>query len=148
MVGLDVHHVDLDSLQLRVYGKGSKERMALMGKPAAEALKLYLELGRDKLLAMVRPGSPQEEKSRALFLNRYGKRLSQRQIQRLIARYARKAGIEERVHPHTMRHTFATHLLDGGADLRAVQELLGHAKVTSTQVYTHVTQSRPQKSHL
>jgi len=140
IVSLDMNGVDLNSLQLRVSGKGSKQRIALMGQPSAKALQLYLDLGRDRLLGT--------KKNQALFLNRYGDRISQRQIQNLIARYARKAGLEERVFPHIMRHTFATHLLDGGADLRAVQELLGHEKLSSTQIYTHVTRSQMLRSYL
>ncbi|MFC2058964.1 tyrosine recombinase XerC [Chloroflexota bacterium] len=140
IVSLDLNGVDLNSLQLRVSGKGSKQRIALMGQPAAKALQLYLDLGRDKLGGA--------KVNQALFLNRYGDRISQRQIQNLITRYARKAGLEERVFPHIMRHTFATHLLDGGADLRAVQELLGHEKLSSTQIYTHVTRSQLLRSYL
>ncbi|MFC1974376.1 tyrosine recombinase XerC [Chloroflexota bacterium] len=140
IVSLDLSGVDLDSLQIRVSGKGSKERIALIGKPAAEAIKLYLDLGWKKLRGT--------KNNQALFLNRYGDRISQRQIQNLVARYARKAGLEERVFPHIMRHTFATHLLDGGADLRTVQELLGHEKLSSTQVYTHVTRSQLLRSYL
>ncbi|MFC1926508.1 tyrosine recombinase XerC [Chloroflexota bacterium] len=140
IVSLDLNGIDLNSLQLRVSGKGSKQRIALMGQPSAKALQLYLDLGRDRLLGT--------KKNQALLLNRYGDRISQRQIQNLITRYARKAGLEERVFPHIMRHTFATHLLDGGADLRAVQELLGHEKLSSTQIYTHVTRSQLLRSYL
>lgn len=140
IVILDLGDIGLESRDIRVWGKGSKERMALMGRPAAEALKLYLELGRDKLLGT--------KKNQALFLNRYGERISQRRIQHLIARYALQAGLEERIFPHIMRHTFATHLLDGGADLRSVQELLGHARLSSTQIYTHVTQGQMRRSYL
>ncbi len=140
LVGLDVAHVDLQSREIRVWGKGSKERMVLMGKPAAVALDLYLRQGRSKLRG--------DSRTEALFLNRYGKRLSQRAVQKAIKGYALKAGLEGKVHPHILRHSFATHLLDGGADLRVVQELLGHASLTTTQIYTHVTQSQARKVYL
>jgi len=137
---LDLEQVNLDTLEIRVWGKGAKERMVLMGKPAAKALNTYLSQGRPKLLG--------EKRSSALFLNRYGGRLRERRVQRILGKYAKIAGIEKRVHPHMLRHTFATHLLDGGADLRVVQELLGHANLSSTQIYTHVTQSRAREVYL
>ena len=84
----------------------------------------------------------------ALFINRYGERLIERRVQRILEKYANVAGIDKRVYPHLLRHTFATHLLDGGADLRVVQELLGHANLSSTQIYTHVTKSQARKVYL
>jgi integrase/recombinase XerC len=114
--------------------------MVLMGEPAAEAIKNYIKDGRARLRG--------EKKSQALFLNRYGQRLPERSVQRLLEQYAIKAGIGKRVHPHMLRHTFATHLLDGGADLRVVQELLGHARLSSTQIYTHVTKGQARKVYL
>ncbi len=140
IVGLDTGDIDLVSRQIRVWGKGSKERMGLIGKPAAEVLKVYLEHGRVKLMG--------RKETRALFLNRSGGRISERSVQRLIAEHARRAGLDMGVHPHMMRHTYATHLLDGGADLRVVQDLLGHAKLSTTQVYTHVTQNQIRRSYL
>ena len=140
LVGLDMGQVNLDTNEIRVLGKGAKERMVLMGKPAAAALSLYLDQGRDKLLG--------KKQSRALFVNRNGGRLTERSVQRILGKYTRVAGISKRVHPHTLRHTFATHLLDGGADLRVVQELLGHASLSSTQIYTHVTKSQAKKVYL
>ena len=140
MVGLDVGNINLEDRDIRVWGKGSKERLVLMGKPAAAALGLYLQQGRRELLGKAR--------SEALFVNRYGKRLSERAVQMAIKRYALKAGLDKGVHPHMLRHSFATHLLDGGADLRVVQELLGHANLSSTQVYTHVTQTQARKVYL
>ena len=140
LVGLDMGQVNLDTDEIRVLGKGAKERMVLMGKPAAAALSLYLEQGRAKLLG--------EKRSHALFVNRDGGRLTERSVQRTLGKYTRVAGISKRVHPHTLRHTFATHLLDGGADLRVVQELLGHASLSSTQIYTHVTKSQAKKVYL
>ena len=140
LVGLDLHQVDLRERQTRVWGKGSKERMALMGRPAAAALSLYLRQGRPQLSG--------NGKSDALFLNRYGRRLAERRVQFIVQKYAEEAGLEKRIHPHLLRHTFATHLLDGGADLRVVQELLGHASLSSTQIYTHVTQRQARRVYL
>jgi len=140
LVNLDVGQVDLDTSEIRVWGKGGKERMVLMGKPAAEALSAYLSQGRVELL--------DKKKSGALFVNRYGKRLTERSVQRTLQKYADLAGIEKRIHPHLLRHTFATHLLDGGADLRVVQELLGHANLSSTQIYTHISKSQARKVYL
>jgi len=140
LVNLTLGQIDLDSNEIRVWGKGSKERVVLMGEPATEALKNYLEHGRPRLLA--------EKKIKSLFLNRYGQRLPERSVQRILQQYAKKSGIGKRVHPHMLRHTFATHLLDGGADLRVVQELLGHARLSSTQIYTHVTKGQARKVYL
>jgi integrase/recombinase XerC len=140
IVALDTEDVDLGTRQIRVWGKGSKERMVLMGIPAAEALAAYLEHGRVRLEG--------GKDTRAVFLNRFGNRIVQRRIQHLVKKYGRQAGIELRVFPHLMRHTFATHMLDGGADLRVLQDLMGHAKLSSTQVYTHVTQSQIRRKYL
>ncbi len=140
LVNLNLEQVDLESREIRVWGKGSKERMVLMGIPAANALTTYLSQGRLKLLG--------EKKSNALFLNRYGRRLTERRVQRILEKSAIIANIGKRVHPHMLRHTFATHLLDGGADLRVVQELLGHASLSSTQIYTHVSKSQARKVYL
>jgi len=140
IVALDLKDIDLGSRQIRVWGKGSKERMVLMGRPAAEALKLYLDLGRIRLEG--------KAYTQAVFLNRFGERIAERRIQHIIKKYAQQAGLEMRVFPHIMRHTFATHLLDGGADLRVVQDLLGHARLSSTQIYTHVTQSQIRRNYL
>ncbi|MBI4296059.1 MAG: tyrosine recombinase XerD [Chloroflexi bacterium] len=140
LVSLDLEQVNLDTQEIRVWGKGAKERVALMGRPAAEALQRYLGDGRPKLL--------QAKRSNALFINRYGQRLGARRVQKDLGKYAKIAGIGKPVHPHMLRHTFATHLLDGGADLRVVQELLGHASLSSTQIYTHVTQNRVRQTYL
>jgi len=141
LVNLDLGEINLDTNEIRVWGKGSKERMVLMGKPATEALRNYLEQGRPRLLG-------DRKKTNALLINRYGQRIPGRRVQKMLEGYAAKAGIEKRVHPHILRHTFATHLLDGGADLRVVQELLGHAQLSSTQIYTHVTKSQVRKVYL
>jgi tyrosine recombinase XerC len=138
LVKMDIEQVNLHSNEIRVWGKGSKERVVLMGTPAASALTDYIERGRPGLLA--------GKRSHAMFLNRYGGRLPARRVQKILDKYARS--IDKKVHPHMLRHTFATHLLDGGADLKVVQELLGHADLSSTQIYTHVTQSRARKIYL
>ncbi len=140
LVSLNIEQTNLESREVRVWGKGGKERISLMGKPAASAISLYLSSGRPHLESNV--------KTSALFLNRRGQRLSARSVQRMLITLARKAGIIKSVHPHMLRHTFATHLLDGGADLRVVQELLGHADLSSTQIYTHVSQSQAKKIYL
>ncbi|MBA7515847.1 Tyrosine recombinase XerD [subsurface metagenome] len=140
LVSINLEQVNLDTNVIRVWGKGSKERVVLMGKPAARALTAYLNQGRPELLG--------EKRSNALLLNRYGKRLIERRVQRILEKYTNIAGIGKRVYPHMLRHTFATHLLDGGADLRVVQELLGHASLSSTQIYTHVSKSQAKKVYL
>jgi integrase/recombinase XerC len=140
LVDLDTGQVNLNTREIRVRGKGSKERVVLMGKPAHQALTDYLNQGRPVLCG--------NKKTSALFLNRNGGRLTARYIQIMLNEYTKKAGIGKKVHPHMLRHTFATHLLDGGADLRVVQELLGHASLSSTQVYTHVTKSQAKKVYL
>jgi len=138
LVNINVEQGNLDTNEIRVWGKGSKERVVLIGAPAARALTAYVNEGRRILLG--------EKKNSALFVNRYGGRLPARRVQKILAKYARN--INKKVHPHVLRHTFATHLLDGGADLKVVQELLGHADLQSTQIYTHVTQSRARKIYL
>ena len=140
IVSLDLGSVNIEARDIRVWGKGSKERMVLIGKPAASALIMYLREGRRQLLG--------NSSTEALFINRYGKRLSERFLQKAISKYAIEAGLDKRVFPHMVRHSFATHLLDGGADLRVVQELLGHANLSTTQIYTHVTQSQARKVYL
>jgi len=140
LVSLNLEQVNLDSNEVRVWGKGSKERIVLMGEPAARALSTYLTRGRPEFLG--------KKGTNALFLNRYGGRLIERRVQRILEKYTDIAGIGRRVYPHMLRHTFATHLLDGGADLRVVQELLGHASLSSTQIYTHVSKSQAKKVYL
>ncbi|MFH0847034.1 MAG: tyrosine recombinase XerC [Chloroflexota bacterium] len=140
LAGLNLEQIDLEGREIRVWGKGSKERVTLMGIPAAEALRLYFDKGRPTLLG--------GKESDAVFLNQDGGRLTVRAIQLILSGLARKAGIGKRVHPHMLRHTFATHLLDGGADLRVVQQLLGHADLSSTQIYTHVTKEQARKIYL
>jgi site-specific recombinase XerD len=139
LVSLDLRQIDLGEAAAIVHGKGAKERVVLFGEPAMQALELYLADGRPALAGAAKPGA---EPCRALFLNRFGGRLSARSVQTLIKRYALQAGIAQEVHPHLLRHSFATHLLDGGADLRIVQDLLGHSSANTTQIYTHVSQAR------
>jgi integrase/recombinase XerC len=128
--GSNVGDVNLSGREMLVRGKGSKERWVVFGQPAKTSLTRYLEESRPLLATGPDP---------ALFLNRYGKRLSRRSFEILVRRYAARSGARTGVHPHILRHTFATHLLEGGADLRVIQELLGHTSPTTTQVYTHVT---------
>lgn len=132
--GLDLTAVDLQQGQLRVLGKGSKERILPMGEPAVEALSAYLRYARPHLVAT----GPVPE---AVFLNQRGQRLGTRDARRIVTRCAREAGLGK-VTPHTLRHSYATHLLEGGADLRTVQELLGHASLATTQRYTHLSRGR------
>ena len=138
--GLDLPDMDLVSRTVRVTGKGNKERSVPVGRPSAEALRRYLDGGRP-LLASSRA-------TQAIFLNRDGGRLSKRSVELLVRRYALRAGLVHGVHTHTLRHSFATHLLDGGADIRVVQELLGHASPTTTQIYTHVSPAQARKVYL
>ena len=130
VVGLDVGAVDLGEQLARVCGKGNKERIVLIGRPAAEAFQRYLHEGRPKLARV---------EETALFVNREGGRLSSRSVQKAVRKYALLAGLDRRVFPHLLRHSFATHMLDGGADLRVVQQLLGHSSPDTTQIYTHVS---------
>jgi integrase/recombinase XerD len=131
LVALDVDDVDLEEGSVRALGKGGKERDVPVGRFAVGALRAYLRDGRPSL-------SSARSRS-ALFVNQRGGRLTRQGVAKLLAAAARRAGIRRRVSPHTLRHSFATHLLEGGADVRVVQELLGHASVATTQVYTLVT---------
>lgn len=133
--GLDVDDLDLDSASALLRGKGSKERLVPVGRMAIEAVEAYLVRGRPALAAGG-PGGP------ALFLNHRGGRLTRQSAWTVLADAVRRSGVSSEVSPHTLRHSFATHLLDGGADVRVVQELLGHASVTTTQIYTLVTVER------
>jgi site-specific recombinase XerD len=134
LVDLDVGSIDFDAEQVRVEGKGDKTRFVPAGEPALKALGAYLERARPALSA--RDGEP------ALFLSKSGRRLSTSDVRRRLRVWARHAATQTGVHPHALRHSFATHLLEGGADLRAIQELLGHASISTTQVYTRVESAR------
>jgi integrase/recombinase XerC len=146
--GVDVSDIDLDVLTMIVRGKGNKQRLVVMGEPAREALDRYMRRGRGQLLKNAVALTADDRRpttATALFINRNGTRLSQRRIQLIVRKYALAAGIDARVHPHLLRHTFATHLLDGGAELRVVQELMGHSNPNTTQIYLHVTEERQRK---
>ena len=136
---LDVPAVNFSRRAILVVGKGSKERWVLFGRPAEAALRRYLHDGRPRMASSFSP---------ALFLNRYGVRLSRRSVEKLVRRYAGLAGTRLEVHPHTLRHSFATHMLEGGADLRVIQELLGHSSPSTTQIYTHVTKQEALTAYL
>ena len=134
LVGLDTDRLDLPGQQLRVIGKGNRERRVPMGDEARERLHRYLSGPRREWTA----GRP----TPATFVGRRGRRLSREAVWAMVKRWSAAAGVSERVTPHTFRHSFATHLLEGGADLRAVQALLGHASISTTQLYTHLTGER------
>lgn len=134
IVSLDLGDPDFDAETLRVTGKGSKTRMVPMGEPAQKALRRYLEQARFAL-----EPRPDEQ---ALFVSRRGRRLSPSDVRRRLAKWVREAAVAGRVSPHTLRHSFATHLLEGGADLRSIQDLLGHASISTTQIYTRVDPTR------
>ena len=131
---LEVGDVDLEAGVLRARGKGSKERLVPVGREAVTAVRLYLERGRPMLTAT--------SDDRHLFVNRRGTGLTRQGLYKIVQRHARSVGLEDRMSPHTLRHTFATHLLAGGCDLRAVQEMLGHADIATTQIYTHLSAER------
>ena len=133
-IGIEVSDVDLEDGVLRARGKGSKERVVPVGTKAVEAVRRYLERGRP-VLAKGRPVTP-------LFLNFRGEGLTRQGLYKIVRRHATTAGLADRMSPHTLRHTFATHLLAGGCDLRSVQEMLGHADVATTQIYTHLSSER------
>ena len=137
LVSRNTEDLDFDAEVLRVTGKGNKERLVPVGRPAVEAVKKWLPV-RDRLIAERRMKS-RDSDLEALFLNGRGGRLTTRSVERFVAAYASRAGIRQAVTPHALRHSFATHLLEMGADLRSVQELLGHASLSTTQRYTHLT---------
>jgi tyrosine recombinase XerC len=135
LCGLDVPDTDLDRGRVRVLGKGGREREIPVGEVAAESLRSYLKRGRGRI-------APKGDRVAALFFNRRGKRMSPRDARAVVEKYRRAVLMGRRVSPHTLRHSFATHLMEGGADIRVVQELLGHASLTNTQRYTHVSRRR------
>jgi integrase/recombinase XerC/integrase/recombinase XerD len=139
LVNLDVSSVDFDAEQLRVEGKGSKTRIVPAGEPALRAVARYLERARPALAA--------GDGDAALFLSKSGRRLSTSDVRRRLRVWARHAAVQGGVSPHTLRHSFATHLLEGGADLRAIQELLGHASISTTQIYTRVESARLKSAY-
>lgn len=140
LTNLDKLAIDFGEDYIKVLGKGGKERMVPLGSRAKEALLLYLQQGRAYLEA-------KGQASPALFLNKNGQRLSTRSIRNIINKYVETMAINQRVSPHTLRHSFATHLLNNGADLRSVQELLGHVKLSTTQIYTHLSREKIKDIH-
>ena len=142
--GMNVGDVNFGQRSVLVRGKGNKEREVLFGQPALEALENYLNEARPVLAEEAAP----QDATDAVFLNRYGQRLSRRSIESLVRRYGAAAGARDDIHPHTLRHTFATHMLEGGADLRVIQELLGHSSPQTTQIYTHVTKAEALQAYL
>ena len=135
LVSIDLCDLDLGARTLRVVGKGSKERMVPFGRPAEQALRLWLQ---DWEAIRARAPSDQVGDEEPVFLNHSGGRLSDRSVRRVLERVVDAAALKRGVHPHALRHTFATHLLEAGADLRSIQELLGHASLSTTQRYTHL----------
>lgn len=140
LTGLDLEDMDLGERELRVLGKGARERVVPIGDAAAAALREYVGLGRPKLA--------RDSSQRALFLNQRGGRLTRQGAWELVKKYAGRVGLREKITPHTLRHSYATHLLENGADLRYIQELLGHASISTTQIYTHVSKARVRESYL
>ncbi|WP_066294035.1 site-specific tyrosine recombinase XerD [Bacillus sp. FJAT-29937] len=135
LIGLNMGDVHITMGFVRCIGKGNKERIIPIGKTAATALNQYLQEGRNYFVS-------KKAQDDAFFLNHHGKRLTRQGFWKILKRLAAEAGIEKDLTPHTLRHSFATHLLENGADLRAVQEMLGHADISTTQIYTHVTKTR------
>ena len=133
-VGLELADLDLELGVLRARGKGNKERIVPVGSQAIDRLRTYLEVARPKLVGL--------SDETHLFVNRRGTTLSRQGLYKIVQRHARSAGLERRMSPHTLRHTFATHLLAGGCDLRSLQEMLGHADIATTQIYTHLSVER------
>ena len=138
-IGLELSELDLQSGILHARGKGSKERIVPIGSKAIESVRAYLEVGRPRLV-----GLRDEPK---VFVNLRGSGLSRQGLYKIVQRHAASAGLAHRMSPHTLRHSFATHLLEHGADLRVIQELLGHANISTTEIYTHVTGNRLRDIH-
>ncbi len=137
LVGMDIAHCDLIGGVIKVFGKGKKERIAPIGDRASSAIADYLKAST----------SIRKPTTKAIFLNKRAGRLTDRSVRRVIDKYIKKASLHESISPHTLRHSFATHLLNRGADLRSVQELLGHASLSTTQIYTHVSTERMKQAY-
>jgi integrase/recombinase XerC len=140
LVGINMADLDMAEKWIKIKGKGGKERLAPIGAQAEEAIQDYIKYGRPHLQGTAAVTD-------ALFLNKFGQRLSVRSIRNITNKYVEQIALNQKVSPHTLRHTFATHLLNGGADLRSVQELLGHVKLSTTQIYTHLTKDRIKTIH-
>jgi Site-specific recombinase XerD len=138
LVGLNLGDYDEEQGLIRVLGKGKKERLAPIGSYAAKAIRVWFA-ERSALMAQKYSRNRKDGPNVPLFLNRFGGRLNVRSIGRMIEKHIKTAGLDTRTSPHTLRHSFATHLLDSGADIRSIQELLGHANIVTTQIYTHVS---------
>jgi integrase/recombinase XerD len=138
-IGVELTDLDLDAGVLRARGKGSKERLVPIGRQAIDALRRYLARGRPALV-----GAREEPQ---IFVNQRGSGLTRQGLYKIVQRHAKAAGLEDKMSPHTLRHTFATHLLAGGCDLRSLQEMLGHADIATTQVYTHLSAERLKESY-
>jgi integrase/recombinase XerD len=138
-VNLKLDNVNLDIGFLRCIGKGNKERVIPIGKKAVNSIQRYLKITRPRLL--------KKRESEFLFLNRFGKKISRQSLWKIIKRYAKAARIKKPIKPHMLRHSFATHLLERGADLRSVQEMLGHSNISTTQIYTHINKDRLKTIH-
>ena len=139
LVSLTTNNLNLEVGYLIAMGKGAKQRLVPLGISAAERVKEYLEISRKRLSRNLT--------SKYLFLNRYGQKMTRQGFWKIMKKYARKSGIKKNITPHIIRHSFATHLLQGGADLRSVQTMLGHADISTTQIYTHVTKERLKSIH-
>ncbi|MGC9026274.1 MAG: tyrosine recombinase XerC [bacterium] len=137
LVGLDIENIDINIGYIKVKGKGNKERVIPINRKAIDVIKLYLHER-----AYFLNNKPDTS---AVFLNKYGKRITRRAVGMIVRKYMLKSGINKHISPHALRHTFATHLLDAGADLRFIQELLGHSSISTTQIYTHTSMDRLMK---
>ena len=139
LINLNMNSVNWQVGFLIVMGKGSKERIVPIGKIAYDCTRRYVDEVRPKLM--------QKKSTDVLFLNRFGKKFTRQGFWKIVVGYARQTGLQKKVYPHTFRHSFATHLLEGGADLRSVQVMLGHSDISTTQIYTHVTRERLREVH-
>jgi integrase/recombinase XerD len=139
LIGLTMNSINWQVGYLIAMGKGSKERIVPIGKAAYDCVRLYIDQARPQLM--------QGKSTDVLFLNRFGGKFTRQGLWKTVVRYAKKAGLRKKVHPHTFRHSFASHLLEGGADLRTVQVMLGHADISTTQIYTHITRDRLKEIH-
>lgn len=140
LVGLNIDDVDFLGGMLHIRGKGNKERLSPIGQAAMLAVKKYLQMRKEY-------SQSKQFDEQALFVNKHGKRLSTRSVRRKLDKYIAEAGLDPNISPHTLRHSFATHLLNNGADLRSVQELLGHQSISTTQIYTHLTTDKLKESY-